>query len=171
MTVVATPEPETVPRRKPEATTARPGAAGAGFLPNSAKAQSMIELAGAAAVEHRAIEREDDDEGRRHIHGRREQAFESEIVLPDDARDREAAMVEGLGHIAAEIAIDEKTDGDERQAPSRSRAASLRAPGGSARRRARSRCRAARWRASWWLRDECRDNRPRRKRARSGASR
>ena len=41
MTVVATPDPETVPSRKPEATTARPGAEGEGFLPNRAKAQSM----------------------------------------------------------------------------------------------------------------------------------
>ncbi len=41
VTVVATPEPDTVPSRKPEATTARPGDAGDGVLPNSAKAQSM----------------------------------------------------------------------------------------------------------------------------------
>jgi len=41
VTVVATPDPDTVPSRNPEATTARPGAAGDGVLPNSAKAQSI----------------------------------------------------------------------------------------------------------------------------------
>ena len=115
--MVATPEPETVPSRKPEATTARPGRRRGRLLAEEREGPLDEELPGAAAVEHGTEQCEDDDEGRGDIQWRREQAFKGQIILPDDARDREAAMIEGLRHIGAEIAIDEKADGDERQHP------------------------------------------------------
>ena len=96
------------------------GAAGRGgrrLLAEQGEGPVDEEAARAAAVEHRAIEREQDDEGRRHVHGRREDALKGQIVLPDDAVEREATMVEGLGHGRPEIAVDKEQDRHRRQDP------------------------------------------------------
>jgi hypothetical protein len=72
-----------------------------------------------APVEYRAIDGEEDDEGRRDIQRRGEYTLEGQEVLPDDAVHREAAVLEHFRDqpAGADIAIDEENERDGRQDP------------------------------------------------------
>src|SRR4029078_5323576 len=63
------------------------------------------------------IDREQDDEGCRHIERRREDSLECQAALANDPGEREAAMVEWLRHPGPEMAVEKEPQGDRRQVP------------------------------------------------------
>ena len=75
ITVVATPLPETVPSRKPASVTVRPGAGARARLPHDGERPVDEEGARARLLEHRAVDREQDDVGRRDVERHAEHSF------------------------------------------------------------------------------------------------
>jgi hypothetical protein len=75
------------------------------------------ELARAAIFEHRTINREQHDVGRRDIERHAKHAFERQEVFADDTLQPIAAMVEWLGHVWPIKGIQQKADGYRRQDP------------------------------------------------------
>ena len=143
ITVVATPLPETVPSRKPATVTDRPGRRGG----TAARRQRPVdeERARAAQLEHRAVDREQDDVGRGDVERHAEDALERHVERADQPIDAVAAVRENPQPDVVEHRPEPRVE-QERRRPSpagssRRRGASLRAPGRS------RRCPAS---GRWW---------------------
>ena len=97
MTVVATPEPDGPPSRNDDSTTVRPALFG--LPPIDGEREVDEELAGAGLRQERAVDREQDDERRRHVDRDAEDALERDVQVPDEPGDIVAAMRPGRRQI------------------------------------------------------------------------
>ena len=113
ITVVATPLPETVPSRNPASVTVRPGAAPDRDCPIDRHRPVDEEGARAGLLEHRAVDREEDDVGRRDVERHAEHAFERHVERADQTIDRIAAMREQWKADAIEPGPDQRVDEED----------------------------------------------------------
>ena len=88
MTVVATPLPDTVPRRNPASVTDRPGAAPRPRPPACRHRPIDEEPSRAGRLEHRAVDGEEDDVGRGDVERHAEHALERHVQRADQTRSR-----------------------------------------------------------------------------------
>ena len=114
-TAVAVPDPETVPRRKPDRATVRPGAA-FDFL-NREKLRSMKKLAAPGLVEDRTVDREEDDVGGSDVEG---DAVEAGGIVVEGVDDL-IEVLAGVGawptdrNIGPVVAVEEEDEAEDRQ--------------------------------------------------------
>ena len=78
-----------------------------------------VELAGARKLEERAVDRKQDDQRGRDIHGDTENAFERHIHVAGEPRDVIAAVCPRLRQIRTDHRVDDEQNDDERHDPAR----------------------------------------------------
>ena len=125
VTVVATPEPETVPSRKPASADVRPGPVRRAA--EGGERDLDEEARGAGELEHGAVDREQHDVGRGDVERDPEDALQAHVALADDAVDPVAlvADLQRVGDQPAEEGVEQEGDADRRQRPARRAACGL----------------------------------------------
>ena len=115
VTVVATPEPDGPPRRNDDRTMV---AAGTGRLAAERREREVEEeLAGAGELEERAVDREENDERRRHVDRGAEDALERHVHHTDEPADVVAAVAPRVRQVRPEHRVREEEDHHRRHDP------------------------------------------------------
>jgi hypothetical protein len=94
------------------------GAAGAiGLAAHGGEREIDEEIAGAGAIEKGAVDREQDDQRRRHVDRHAEDALQRDEEVTDQARDVISAMGPGRRQVRPDHGVDDEKDGDGRHDP------------------------------------------------------
>ncbi len=115
VTVVATPEPDGPPSRNDDSTTARPAALGWPFMARSEK--SMKKRPGAGGLQDGAEDGEQDDQRRRDVDRRAEDAVQRHVELGDQVGQRIALVRPGRRQVVAPQRVGEEHHRQHRHDP------------------------------------------------------